>query len=89
VATAVARTTAGSPLNSTVEVAGPEQFGLDDLVRTGLAFRGDPRTVVADPDALYFGERLSESMLLPGAEATVFDTRFDEWLKTNPAPAAK
>jgi uncharacterized protein YbjT (DUF2867 family) len=89
VATAVARTTTGSPLNSTVEVAGPEQFGLDDLVRTGLAFRGDPRTVVADPDALYFGERLSESMLLPGAGATVFDTRFDEWLKTSPAPAAK
>ena len=89
VATAVARTTAGSPLNSTVEVAGPEQFGLDDLVRTGLAFRGDSRTVVADPEALYFGDRLSESMLVPGADATVFDTRFEEWLKTNPAPPAK
>jgi len=89
VATAVARTTAGAPLNATVEVAGPEQFGLDDLIRTGLTFRGDPRTVVADPEALYFGEKLTESMLLPGADVTVFDTRFEEWLKNNPAPAAK
>ena len=89
VATAVARTTAGAPLGTTLEVAGPEQFGLDDLVRTGLAFRGDPRTVVADPEALYFGEKLTESMLLPGEQATVFPTRFEEWLKTNPVPTAK
>jgi uncharacterized protein YbjT (DUF2867 family) len=89
VATAVARATAGAPLNDTIEVAGPERFGLDDLVRMGLGFRGDPRNVVADPDALYFGEKLTESMLLPDAHATVFDTRFEEWLKTNPAPSAK
>jgi uncharacterized protein YbjT (DUF2867 family) len=89
VATAVARTTAGAPLGTTLEVAGPEQFGLDDLVRAGLAFRGDPRTVVADQGALYFGEKLTESMLLPGEQATVFPTRFEEWLKTNPVPTAK
>jgi len=89
VATAVARTTAGEPLNATVEVSGPEQFGLDDLIRTGLAFRGDPRTVVTDPEATYFGEKLSERMLLPNDSAIVFDTRLAEWLKTNPVPAAR
>jgi uncharacterized protein YbjT (DUF2867 family) len=89
VATAVARITAGAPLNATVEVAGPEQFGLDDLVRTGLSYREDPRPVVADPDATYFGQRLSERMLLPGSDAVHFDTRFDGWLKVNPAPATR
>lgn len=87
VATAVARTAAGSPLNTTIEVAGPEEFGLDELIRTGLAFRGDERTVVADPEALYFGERLDERVLLPGTDAVIFDTRFGDWLKTaTPAP---
>lgn len=90
VATAVARTTAGAPLNTTIEVAGPQEFGLDDLIRTGLAFRGDARTVVADPEATYFGEKLTERILLPGSDAVIFDTRFEDWLKTAaPAPAAK
>ncbi|GAA0433773.1 SDR family oxidoreductase [Leifsonia naganoensis] len=89
VATAVAKVTAHEPLNTVIEVAGPEQFGLDDLIRTGLAFRGDPRTVVADPDARYFGERLTDDMLLPGPDATVFETRFEEWLPLNPPPAAR
>jgi hypothetical protein len=89
VAIAVARTAAGAPLNATLEVAGPRQYGLDDLVRTGLALRGDTRTVVADPEALYFGEKLSERMLLPGPDATIFDTVFEEWLPANPAPVAK
>ena len=88
VATAVARTTAGEPLNRTIEVAGPDRYSLDDLIRTGLAFRGDTRTVVADPDATYFGEKLTAEMLLPGPDATHFDTHFEEWLPANPAPAA-
>lgn len=86
VATAVARTTAGEPLNGTIEVAGPEELGLDDLIRTGLAHAGDPRTVVTDPESTYFGQKLGERMLLPGADAILFDTRFEEWL-TNAAPA--
>jgi uncharacterized protein YbjT (DUF2867 family) len=89
VATAVAKVTAHEPLNTVVEVAGPEQFGLDDLIRTGLAFRGDPRRVVADPDARYFGEHLTDDMLLPGPDATVFETRFEEWLPLNPPPVAR
>ena len=80
VATAVARVTAGAPLNGTIEIAGPEELGLDELVRRGLAAAGDPRTVVSDPEAPYFGQRLGERMLLPGEGATLFETTFAEWL---------
>jgi uncharacterized protein YbjT (DUF2867 family) len=80
VATAVARTAVGSPQNATVEVAGPEQFGLDELIRKGLSFRGDPREVVTDPTARYFNAMLQDGELLPGTEATIYHTRFEEWL---------
>lgn len=86
VATAVARATAGGPLDGVIEVTGPEEFTLAGFVRTGLAFRHDPRTVTVDPDATYFGERLATDMLLPGPDAKVFDTTFEEWLPANPAP---
>ncbi|WP_104165378.1 SDR family oxidoreductase [Cryobacterium sp. N22] len=89
VATAVARATAGKPLNGTIEVAGPEELGLDDLIRTGLAFAGDPRTVVTDPESTYFGQKLGERMLLPGTGAVIFDTRFDEWLTTAASTPAR
>jgi uncharacterized protein YbjT (DUF2867 family) len=87
VAAAVGRTAVGAPLNGTVEVAGPEQFGLDELIRKGLAFRGDPREVVTDPDARYFGALLEKDTLLPGADAQLSATRFEEWLPLNPPPA--
>ena len=80
VATAVARTAVGSPLQGTLEVAGPTQLGLDELVRTGLALRGDPREVVVDANAPYFGAVLAERTLVPDADATVFSTTFEEWL---------
>jgi uncharacterized protein YbjT (DUF2867 family) len=80
VATAVARTAVGSPQNATIEVAGPEQFGLDELIRRGLSFRGDPREVVTDPTARYFNAMLQDGELLPGSEATIYNTRFEEWL---------
>jgi uncharacterized protein YbjT (DUF2867 family) len=80
VATAVARTAVGSPQNATVEVAGPEQFGLDELIRKGLSFHDDPREVVTDPTARYFNAVLQDGELLPGSEATMYNTRFEEWL---------
>lgn len=55
VAEAVGRISVGSPGNGITEVAGPEQFRLDELIRQGLAVRNDPRTVVTDPHARYFG----------------------------------
>jgi uncharacterized protein YbjT (DUF2867 family) len=78
VAGVVARTAVGEPVNGTVEIAGPEQLGLDELIRKGLRFRGDPREVVADPEARYFGARLEERVLLPGADARILDPRFDD-----------
>jgi hypothetical protein len=67
-------------VNGIVEVAGPEQFRLDALIRQGLGARQDVREVVADPDARYFGALLSERILLPDAGARLGEIRFQEWL---------
>lgn len=81
VAGAVGRIAMGSPVNGTVEVGGPEKSPLDELVRKGLAARNDPREVVADPHARYYGIELSDRTLLPGDDARLGETRFAEWLK--------
>jgi len=63
-----------------VEVAGPERFRLDELVRINLAARNDPREVISDMNATYFGARLSERTLVPD-DGTIFgETRFEDWL---------
>ena len=80
VASAVAKVAVGAPINGTVEIAGPEEFRLDDLIRRGLKERHDPREVVADPEARYFGVRLGERMLLPASNAILGETRFEDWL---------
>ena len=79
VATAVGRTATGEPINGTVEVAGPEQFGLDELISMSLTLDGDSRRVVTDPEARYFGALLQERTLVPGSGASVFPTRFEDW----------
>src|SRR5246500_604252 len=79
VASAIGQIAMGSPVNGTVEVGGPEQFRLDELVRQGLAARRDPREVVADPNARYYGVKLSERTLLPGDDARLGETRFKTW----------
>jgi uncharacterized protein YbjT (DUF2867 family) len=89
VAAAVARTAVGEPVNGVVEVAGPEQWSLDDLVRTGLKFRGDDRRVIADPESRYFGALLGPETLLPGPDAELAETRFEEWLPANPLPTGR
>ncbi|MFF3462860.1 SDR family oxidoreductase [Streptomyces sp. NPDC001984] len=80
VAAAVGRAAVGSPVGGVVEVAGPETFGLDELIRTGLAAANDPRTVVTDPKARYFAAELAETTLLPGPDAHIAETRFTDWL---------
>jgi len=80
VATAVGRVALGAPLNGTVEVAGPQQFRFDDLIRQGLRARKDPREVVADPHARYFGAELGERSLVPGNDARLGEIRFEDWL---------
>ena len=81
VARAVGQVAVGSPVNGIVEVAGPEQFRLDELIRRGLSARNDPREVIADPHARYFGAELSERMLLPSDDARLGETRFEDWLR--------
>ena len=87
VASGVARVAAGPPANGIVEIAGPEQFHLDDLVRRRLAALKDPREVIADPKADYSGAKLSERTLLPGKDARLGQTTFETWL-TQSAPRA-
>jgi uncharacterized protein YbjT (DUF2867 family) len=83
VATEVARVAEGAPVNGTVEIAGPEVMGLADFVRAGLTFRKDPRVVVTDETALYFGAIPGPHTLIPSAGATIFETRLAEWLPAN------
>jgi uncharacterized protein YbjT (DUF2867 family) len=80
VASAVATVAMGSPLNGMIEIAGPEEFRFDELIRQGLSARNDPREVIADPHARYFGTELSERSLVPGDDARLGDTRFEDWL---------
>ena len=86
VAGAVGQISVGSPVNGIVEVAGPDQFHLDELIRRGLSARNDPRDVIADPGARYFGAELSERILLPGDDARIAETHFEDWL-SQPATA--
>ena len=84
VATAVGKIAVGQPVNGVVEIAGPEQFRLDELVRRRLATLKDSREVVADPNALYSGARINDKTLLPEKNARLGETRFETWL-TQPA----
>ena len=80
VASAIGRVAVGPPVNGTVEVGGPEQFRLDELIRRGLVSRNDPRTVVADPEARYYGIKVTGRELVPESDAKLGKMRFDEWL---------
>jgi uncharacterized protein YbjT (DUF2867 family) len=81
VASAVGRVAVGAPLNGMVEIGGPEQFRLDELIRGVLTTRNDPREVVTDPQARYYGINPSERALLPGAQARVGEMRLSDWLE--------
>jgi len=80
VAKAVGKIAVGAPVNGTVDVAGPQQFRFDELIRQGLSARNDPREVVVDPHARYFGAELSERALIPAGDARLGEIRLQEWL---------
>lgn len=80
VASGIARIAVGQPVNGMVEIAGPEQFRVDELVRRRLASLNDNREVVTDPSARYGGAKISERALLPGNNARLGETRFETWL---------
>lgn len=92
VASAVARIATNSPVNGTVEIAGPERFRLDELARKFLAARPDPRQnpreVISDAQGRYYGIQVSERALVPDNVAQLGETRFQTWLAQNAAPVA-
>lgn len=81
VASEVARVAMGSPVNGIVEVGGPEQFPLHELIRQGLAAHQDLRAVIADPNARYYRIKLNKRSLVPDADAQLGATRFEDWLR--------
>ena len=87
VASGVGRIAVGPPVNGIVEIGGPEQFRLDELVRRRLATLKDPREVIADPQARYAGAEVGERTLLPGKDVRLGETRFDTWLTQSAAVA--
>jgi uncharacterized protein YbjT (DUF2867 family) len=88
VASAVGRIAIGEPVNGIIEIGGPEKFRLDELVRQYLAACKDPREVVADPQARYYGVEVSERTLLPGDDVRLGKTRFKTWLTQSAVKAA-
>lgn len=89
VADAVTAVALAQPANTIVEIGGPEKFYLDEVVGKVLAFDGDTRPIVVDPEARYFGLRLEDDSLIPGPGAKLGLTRFDWWLENVPPPPKK
>jgi len=80
VAAALADVAIAEPLNDTVEVAGPEPIRMDELVRHFLSANGDPRKVITDVRALYYGVEVNDQSLTPGENPRLGPTRFEDWL---------
>ena len=77
---ALADVAIAEPLNDTVEVAGPEPIRMDELVRHFLSANGDPRKVITDVRALYYGIEVNDQSLVPGDNPRLGPTRFEDWL---------
>ena len=88
VAKAVAGVAVSAPVNGIVEIAGPQQFRFDEFIRLGLSARQDPRVVIADPHAHYFGMVAGERSLVPGGDARLGEIRFEDWLGKSAPQAA-
>ena len=88
VARAVTQAAVVSPANGTIEVGGPEVFRLDVLVGRALASLNDPRQVIADPHARYYGAAIESRTLVPVDASWVGQVRFDEWMRDVARPDA-
>jgi uncharacterized protein YbjT (DUF2867 family) len=88
VAAVVADVALAEPLNGTIELAGPEPIRQDALVRRFLNATGDPRTVITDPQALYYGNAVNDQSLTPGDNPRLGSTGFEDWLSDNAKPVA-
>ncbi|WP_369371402.1 SDR family oxidoreductase [Promicromonospora sp. Populi] len=81
VARIVAEVAVGTPLRGTIDIAGPETFGFDEIVRTHLASKDDPREVRTDPDGTYYGAHLTDKELVPLGEARLGEVSYEQWRK--------
>lgn len=90
VAAGVIQAAVNEPTNGITNIAGPVKYGMDDFVRIGLAAHGDPREVVTDPTARYFGAVLDGLSIVPvdGEEVTIYQTRFEDWAAAHLPSAA-
>ena len=80
VVAAMTAVTLGTPLNTTIEIAGPEQFRLNDLVRKYLLLKHDNREVIAERHAPYYGAELNDQSLVPGNDAKLGKISYDSWI---------
>jgi uncharacterized protein YbjT (DUF2867 family) len=83
IAAAVTEAAMSDPVNGVIEIAGPAAIGFPNLIRDVLNADRDPRTVVGDPHARYFGTELTDASLTPGPDARLGPTTFTEWLAVN------
>jgi uncharacterized protein YbjT (DUF2867 family) len=89
VGAAVAEAALAAPAFATIAIGGPEVFYMDELVARVLAWDKDPRRVIADPEAPYFGLRIDDGSLMPGPGVHLGATGFDWWLANVPPPSKK
>jgi uncharacterized protein YbjT (DUF2867 family) len=87
VAAIVAEVALAAPRRGIVEIAGPERAPFNEIVARYLKAVGDPREVVPDPEARYYGGRVEERSLVPLGDARLGRIGFDEWLRRSPARA--
>ena len=87
VAPIVAEVALAAPRNGIVEIAGPERAPFNEIIARYLKAVGDPREVVSDPEARYWGGRVEERSLVPLGEARLGHIGFDEWLRRSQARA--
>ncbi|MBA8809213.1 SDR family oxidoreductase [Promicromonospora sukumoe] len=88
VAAELVRLAGGTPTTADLDLAGPEEFELDDFVRTALARLGLPGDVVRDPAATYFGGVVDHRALLPGPDASVAPTALQDWPSSTERPGS-
>jgi uncharacterized protein YbjT (DUF2867 family) len=87
VAAGVGMVAAGAPVNGVVEIGGPERFPFEEPIRRVLDAANDPREIVTDPAAGYYGITVTERTLVPGDGARLGETRLDDWLRQTAAAA--
>jgi uncharacterized protein YbjT (DUF2867 family) len=89
VAATVSEAALAEPVNGTVEIAGPDAFHIDEIIGKVLEHDQSPRRIVVDPEARYFGIKLSDQSLVPGPNPHLGSTRFDWWLTHVPPPGPR